>query len=75
VIQLCLFPKAPRRKPRKLMHVCDAGHHPCISGKAVQFECGHCGYVSDWLPGGTVSEDKRGRPCPRCNPVISEGAA
>ncbi len=59
--QLELLDRAPRAKPRKLMHVCDAG-----SGM-VKFQCSRCGYRSDWVMAGKLSDDKRGRPCPNCN--------
>lgn len=59
--QLELLEKLPRRKPRKLMHVCDAGDD------CAKFHCGHCGYTSAWLYFETVTEAKRGIPCPQCN--------
>ncbi len=59
--QLELLDRAPRAKPRKLMHVCDAG------SDMVKFTCHHCGYASVWLKAGKFSDDKRGRPCPNCN--------
>ena len=61
-----LFPKPPRRAPRVLMHVIDAGHQ---GGKPiVRLECKKCSYVSPWLQVDTVTEAKRGIPCPKCNP-------
>ena len=55
------LPKAP---PVKRMHVADAGDG-CI-----RFVCGHCGHDTYWITDDqTVSENKRGRPCPRCNPA------
>lgn len=56
-----LFGKPPRRKPRVLMRVSDAG-----DGRA-QFTCSKCGHVSEWLEVDTVTEAKRGLPCPNCN--------
>lgn len=76
--QLELLPKPPRAKPRKLMHVRDAGNGPAGS-PIVQFQCRRCGYQSDWLPmrlshtsnpkpgALTLTESKRGIPCPKCN--------
>lgn len=63
--QPSLFAELPRRKPRKLMHVVDAGNGAgcCV----VKFECGYCGFRSDWVEQRTVTEEKRGRPCPQCN--------
>ncbi len=63
-----LFPdlKPPRRKPRKLMHVCDAyGDGP--EDVHVCFRCSRCGHETDWIDGLTVTEAKRGIPCPMCN--------
>lgn len=60
-----LFEK-PSRPRRVMMHVVDAGQG------CAQFKCSRCGHVSGWL---TVDEDesvsslKRGRPCPKCNPI------
>lgn len=59
--------KPPRRKPHRLMHVIDYG-----SGMA-QFLCRRCSYFSGWIAAGKLSDDKRGRPCPRCNPDVSAG--
>jgi DNA-directed RNA polymerase subunit RPC12/RpoP len=59
--QLELLQKPPRRSPRVLMHVCDAGDD------VVQFRCSTCGCRSKWLTGMSVTEAKRGLPCPKCN--------
>jgi len=61
----------PRRAPIKRMHVADAGHDPSGT-KSIRFECRRCGhdtgYVDDiW----TISENRRGHPCPVCNPSLS----
>jgi len=65
--QRLLFPECarPRRSPRVLMHVIDAGDDE--GGLIAQFECKRCGFASDWLHVDTVTEAKRGLPCPRCN--------
>lgn len=59
-----LFPAAPRRAPIKRMHVADAG---C---DAIKFKC-RCGHDTGWIIWNrreiTVSEAKRGLPCPKCN--------
>jgi hypothetical protein len=63
-MQLSLFPdmpKPPRRKSRRRMRLIDWG-----SGLAL-FSC-RCGFESGRVPAGKFSDDKRGRPCPRCNP-------
>ncbi len=55
----------PRRKPRVLMHVVDAGQE---GGRPVcQMRCARCGLESDWLLFDTVTEAKRGIPCDNCN--------
>lgn len=62
-----LFPetKPPRRCARALMRVYDAGD--CNAGHIVQFRCARCGYDSGWVHVRTITEAKRGLPCPRCN--------
>lgn len=63
-----LFPetKPARQKPRKLMHVCDAyGDGP--EDNHVRFWCARCEHETDWVDGLTVTEAKRGIPCPVCN--------
>lgn len=61
-----LFTKeqVPRsRKPRKLMHVYDAGDY-----NHVWMKCAHCGYDDGWQrKDNTLTELKRGLPCPKCN--------
>ncbi len=59
---LDLFPSAPRRPRIVRMHVEDAG-----SGM-IWFRCDRCGHDTGWIPDTmTISENKRGMPCPRCN--------
>jgi hypothetical protein len=60
-----LFPDAPRRARRVMMHVIDAG------SSLVRFACGRCRFETDWLPERTVTEDRRGWPCPRCNAEVA----
>lgn len=67
-----LFGIKPRRPPRVLMHVCDAGNcdhgAPEDLGKPIcQLRCKRCGAMTDWLIFDTVTEAKRGIPCARCN--------
>lgn len=69
--------KPPRQKPRKLMHVFDAGNEVgCGSAGSsrhvVRFKCYRCGHETDWMLVETVSEAKRGIPCPQCNDVKEE---
>jgi len=63
--QMDLLPK-PQRTPRKLMHVVDAGNGPG-PGRWAAFECKHCGERSEWMRIQSVTEAKRGIPCPKCN--------
>lgn len=61
-------PVKPRKNPEKLMHVYDAG-----SGEdnwcMVMMHCSRCDLYTDWFQVRTVTEAKRGIPCPRCNGV------
>lgn len=66
-----LFPKPPRRKPRVLMHVSDGGD------SSVELRCAKCGHEERFScrpkenrfgdEDLTVTEAKRGVPCPKCN--------
>jgi hypothetical protein len=59
-----LLEKPKRRTRGQLMHVCDAG---CGEEKPiVQMRCAKCGYESGWYEFDTVTEAKRGLPCPQC---------
>lgn len=64
-----MFDKPPRAKPRKLMHVCDAGG--CSSedgtGALVRMACRRCGHETGWMVLETVTAAKRGIPCQKCN--------
>ena len=56
------LPAKPRRPPRMLMTVADAGYIDG-SGECVQWWCVRCGYEPDeWVP-----ETRARPPCPRCN--------
>lgn len=71
--QLFQTPRRDRLPPRKLMHVCDAGHSGCCDSsgtsiEVVRFHCGRCDHESDWQS-MKVIEAKRGIPCPNCNPI------
>lgn len=58
-----LFDELPKSKPVKRMHVNDAG-----GPELVEMICGHCGHNTGWInPGKTITELKRGLPCPKCN--------
>ncbi|WP_353474816.1 hypothetical protein PVT71_14705 [Salipiger sp. H15] len=65
-----LFHKADlARSPTvKRMHVADAGHLPG-GAPGIRFECGQCGHDTGWIVDHwTVAENRRGQPCPTCNP-------
>jgi hypothetical protein len=64
-----LFAKPPRKMRGQLMRVCDAGSGE--SKPVVQFQCAKCGFRSDWFTFDTVTEAKRGLPCPTCNGATS----
>lgn len=72
-----LFPPdaLPRAKPVKRMHVADAGHLPG-GAKGISFVCGHCGHETGWIHDEwTITENRRGLPCPVCNDLAGEGEA
>lgn len=61
VAQLSFLPPKPRAKRLWRMHVDDAG-------EGIVFECGRCGHNTGWIDDKwTVTENKRGHPCPKCN--------
>ena len=60
-------PTSPRKTPCKrgtLMQVWDAGG---MDSMMVRFKCQSCQHETDWTPVATVTEAKRGKPCPVCN--------
>lgn len=66
-----LFPDAPRRPKIVRMHVTDAGDGGCgMDGGAfiACFKCKRCGHAVEWVKVQSVTEAKRGLPCPKCNP-------
>ena len=56
-----MFSRPPAPPRRVMMHVIDAGQ-----GMA-EFECGKCGHNAGWLIVESITEAKRGEPCPICN--------
>lgn len=59
----------PRHKPLKRMHVADAGHLPG-GAPGIRFKCSCCQHDTGWIADEwTVTENRRGHPCPRCNPA------
>lgn len=61
--------RAHRKVARVLMHVIDAGDSGCDDGHAgiALFRCGKCSHQTDWTGFRTITEAKRGIPCPKCN--------
>lgn len=65
-----LFPHAPRRPRITRMRVTDAGDNCCglePGAFLACFKCHRCGHEEMWVKMQTVSEAKRGLPCPKCN--------
>jgi len=66
--QFEMFAKPPRPHVWR-MHVCDAGNGE--EGKPIcKMRCRKCGHESGWIEFDTVTEAKRGLPCPTCNGMI-----
>jgi DNA-directed RNA polymerase subunit RPC12/RpoP len=61
--------KPARKAPQKLMHVLDVDGSCCCdeSPSPVKYKCPRCGHETDWIEPRTVTEAKRGIPCPVCN--------
>jgi hypothetical protein len=64
-----LFPetKPPRARHRVLMHVSDARGDGPPDDVWCQMTCVRCAAETDWLLFRSVTESKRGIPCPDCN--------
>jgi hypothetical protein len=73
-----LFDPAEFRPPpiprRHLMHVFDAGPDDGEASHLVRFTCKRCGYETGWVRVESVTEGRRGKPCPTCNESITEAA-
>lgn len=63
-----LFELGPRRKPRVMMRLTDAGNGEG-PGMFASFRCGRCGTESGWIKIANVTAGKRGVACPKCNPA------
>ncbi len=61
-----LFPDAPRRPRRVLMHVVDAGGCCEEFPMMVRLKCLKCGHNHGWVRFGTKRE-ALSQPCPKCN--------
>ena len=64
-----LFDKVdiPRSPSIKRMRVVDAGMSDMKGCQWLGLECPHCGYKEEGHYTETVTEAKRGIPCPECN--------
>lgn len=62
-MQMFERPKVPRVVR---MHVSDAGHGDEWDMR-VRYQCARCNHETDWTTARTVTEAKRGIPCPNCN--------
>lgn len=64
-----LFPETKLHKARsprrKLMHVADA--YESDGAPICRMFCQTCKTESDWMEFSSVTEAKRGIPCPKCN--------
>jgi DNA-directed RNA polymerase subunit RPC12/RpoP len=51
------------------MHMVDAGPNQDVGPTHVaKYRCARCGTESEWQTANTISEIRRGIPCPKCNP-------
>jgi DNA-directed RNA polymerase subunit RPC12/RpoP len=67
-----LFGDRPRPGRRVMMHAVDTGNAPGLlegwrTTAGARFVCARCGRDDGWSFDMTVSEVRRGLPCPDCN--------
>ena len=67
-----LFPKPRRKLPRVMMKSTDQGSAPGFmpgwkTTNGGFFECSKCGHVAGWLFNLTMTDVRKGVPCPVCN--------
>lgn len=67
-----LFGAVPRKPSLIRMRAYDHGQAPYImpgwkTSQGAAFKCWKCGFVQGWVFDLSVSEIKRGLPCPHCN--------
>jgi len=63
-----LFPDLPRSRPRRILgHVIDAGNSDFGERTWAKLQCKN-GHIFETHTNMTVTELKRGIPCPVCNP-------
>jgi hypothetical protein len=63
--QADIFGGKPRKPYQFKMHVCDAGGDN--EEHIATFECRRCNEKTGWLSFKTITEIRRGIPCPICN--------
>lgn len=77
--QQSLFVKPRRVKSRRvIMHMTDAGQADGMmpgwrTPQGARFVCGKCGHDDGWTFNLTMTEIKRGLPCPKCNSPTRKG--
>ena len=69
--QQTLFSMPRSASKIKRMHVIDAGNGPNVSLTWLEWFCKRCGHNESGYYTGTVTEHKRGIPCPKCNPTTT----
>lgn len=72
-----LFGPRPRSPSVVRMHAVDVGQAPGMlpgwrTATGADFTCRRCGHQAGWLFNLTISEIRRGVPCPMCNPEESD---
>lgn len=70
--QLSFLSRPPRKKPRVLMKMTDAGDAGYMlpewtTSHGACFQCPKCGHKDGWTFNLMVAQVKRGLPCPECN--------
>lgn len=74
-----LFPKEelPRTRSRRvMMHIINGGCDPLEPGRqSYEFKCLKCGHRPGWTAVDSVTEARRGLPCPECNQAKDENPA
>lgn len=67
-----LFPEIRkiRNKPRVLMHFTNVSINDCVGSPILaDMKCSRCGHNDGYWEFDTVTEVKRGIPCPVCNNI------
>jgi len=72
-----LFGPVHRKAPLVRMQAVDHGEAPGLmpgwrTAQGAHFQCRRCGHDAGWLFDMTVTEIRRGEPCPKCNVAVVE---